>query len=124
MTEVRNAARVVQDVVTYGALVEVDNLDPALKPGMTASVRVRTGFAANAPQVPNTALRFSPPGETKSEVPHVWTLEKGTLATKAVLPGLSDGEQTALAPGDLVVGTLVLVDLTPEGRLAYGLGSP
>ena len=122
VTEVRNAARVVQDVVTYGALVEVDNVDLALKPGMTASVRVRTGFAADTLQVPNTALRFSPPGEPPIEAPHVWSMANGALVHHLVHPSLSDGEQTAIATDDLAVGTVVLVDLTPEGKLAYGLG--
>ncbi len=121
ITEVRNAARVVQDVVTYGALVEVENLDLALKPGMTASVRVRTGFVSNTLQVPTTALHFSPPGEPAVQGPHVWMIESGTLVRKAVHPTLSDGEQTALAAGDVPNGALVLVDLTPEGKLAYGL---
>ena len=36
LTEVRNSPVVVQDVVTYGAVVGIDNHDLALKPGMTA----------------------------------------------------------------------------------------
>ena len=119
VTEVRNAARVVQDVVTYGALVEVDNLDLALKPGMTASVRVQTGFSAQALQVPNTALRFTPPGAATNPQPHVWVLRDGVLQQAPIHPGLSDGEQTAIAADDLPVGASVLVDLTAEGKLAY-----
>jgi HlyD family secretion protein len=121
ITEVRNAARLVQDVVTYGALVEVENVDLALKPGMTASVRVRTGFVPNALQVPTTALQFSPPGEPKAQGSEVWMIENDALVRKAVHPTLSDGEQTALAQGDVPEGAMVLVDLTPEGKLAYGL---
>jgi HlyD family secretion protein len=123
VTEVRNAARVVQDVVTYGSLIQVDNLDLALKPGMTASVRVRTGFEPDALQVPNTALRFSPPGQPTSPEARVWVLEGGALVAKPVHPGLSDGEHTALASADLPLGTLVLVDFTPQGKVAYGVGA-
>jgi HlyD family secretion protein len=107
--------------VTYGALIEVDNLDLSLKPGMTASVRVRTGFAPNAFQVPNTALHFVPPGELQTETPHVWLIENGAIVNKAVHPSLSDGEQTEISMEELPLGTLVLVDLTQEGKLVYGL---
>jgi HlyD family secretion protein len=124
VTEVRNAAKVVQDVVTYGAVLEVDNLDLALRPGMTASVRVRTGFAPATLMVPNAALRFTPPGQKKAEGPHAWLLENGELVSRPVHPGLSDGEQTAIAAGDLPLNAAVLVDLTPEGKKAYGLGAP
>lgn len=71
VTEVRNAARLVQDVVTYGVVVAVDNLDLALRPGMTATVRVRTGFSPATLQVPNAALRFTPPGQAKEASPRV-----------------------------------------------------
>ena len=104
VTEVRNSAHVVQDVVTYGVVVEVDNLDLALRPGMTASVRVRTGFTPATLQVPNAALRFTPPAEAKSESPRVWLMENGALVARPVHPGLTDGEQTALAAGDLPPG--------------------
>jgi HlyD family secretion protein len=123
VTEVRNAAHVVQDVVTYGVVIEVDNLDLALRPGMTASVRVRTGFTAATLQVPNGALRFTPPGETKSVAPRVWMLENGALVSRKVTPALTDGEHTAIAAGELPAGASLLVDLTPEGKKAYGLGA-
>lgn len=121
VTEVRNAARVVQDVVTYGVVVAVDNLDLALKPGMTASVRVRTGSVERAEQVPNAALLFTPPGEARAEGPAVWLLEGEALVRRAVTPGLSDGERTAIGAGELPADAKVLVDLTSEGKKAYGL---
>lgn len=123
VTEVRNAARTVQDVVTYGVVVAVDNLELALRPGMTASVRIRTGFTSQAVRVPNTALRFTPPGEAKSAEARVWWLEGETLISRVVTPGLTDGEDTALASGELPPGVALLVDLSPEGKKAYGLVS-
>jgi HlyD family secretion protein len=120
VTEVRNSPVVVQDVVTYGTVVEVDNLDLALKPGMTASVRIRTASAKDVLSVPNAALRFTPPSEKRSEKPEAWVLRGDALERVAVSPGISDGESTAIAPGALAVGAHVVVDLTPEGRTAYG----
>jgi HlyD family secretion protein len=121
--EVRNAARIVQDVVTYGVLVQADNPDLALKPGMTASVKVRTGFAASTLQVPNGALLLVPPTEQKPTQPTVWTLQGEALVAHVVHPGLSDGEQTALGDGDLPAGAAVLINLTSEGKKHYGLAS-
>ncbi len=123
VTEVRNSPRVVQDVVTYGAIISVDNLDLALKPGMTASVRIRTATTKDTDSVPNAALQFTPPGEKRPETGSgVWLLE-GDTAPKLVpvKSGLSDGEATAIEAGAIPAQARVLVDLTPEGKKAYGL---
>ncbi len=122
VTEVRNSPQTVQDVVTYGTEVAVDNADLALKPGMTASVRIRTATAKGVLRVPAIALHFTPPGEKSSPEPGVWTLTGDTLSRVAVKPGVSDGETTEIADGALDVGQNVLVELTPEGRKAYGIG--
>lgn len=124
VTAVRNAARVVQDVVTYGAVIEVDNVDLKLKPGMTASARIRTGKVDEADRVPNAALRFTPPGSPVSDTPGVWVLAGEVLERLTVHPGLSDGEVTAIADGEVPRDAKVLVDLTSEGKKAYGIGTP
>ncbi len=121
VTEVRSSPVVVQDVVTYGTVIEVDNLDLALKPGMTASARIRTAKASDVPRVPAAALRFAPPGEKNSDRPGVWLFEGPGLKRVDVRTGVSDGEQTEIAPGALTVGQNVLIELTPEGRKAHGL---
>ncbi len=121
VTEVRNSPVVVQDVVTYGSVIEVDNADLALKPGMTASARVRTATATGTLRVPAAALRFVPPGEKPGGKPGVWMLEGGALRRVEVSPGVTDEELTAIAPGALDPGREVLVDLTRDGKKAYGL---
>jgi HlyD family secretion protein len=121
VTEVRNSPVVVQDVVTYGAVVEVENPDLALKPGMTASARIRTAAATAALRVPAAALRFTPPGEKKADKPGVWVLEDGAVHEVAVTPGVTDGDQTAVTQTTLRPGQALLVDLTPAGKRAYGL---
>ena len=121
VTEVRSSPVVVQDVVTYGTIIEVDNLDLALKPGMTASARVRTATATNVQRVPAAALRFAPPGEKNGDKPGVWVLEGTVLRRIEVRPGISDGELVAIAPGALDDRRMVLTELTPEGRKAHGL---
>jgi HlyD family secretion protein len=60
--DIRNAPQVVQNVVTYDAVIDVDNPDLKLKPGMTATVSVITDRRNDVLAVPNAALRFRPEG--------------------------------------------------------------
>lgn len=122
VTKVRSSPVIVQDVVTYGGEVEVSNPALALKPGMTASVRIRTASATGVLTVLNPALRFLPPGEENGEGPGVWVLDADKLRRVAVRPGISDGESTEIAPGALEAGSSVILDLTGEGRRAYAVG--
>jgi HlyD family secretion protein len=121
VTEVRNSPQIVQDVVTYGTEVEVDNTDLALKPGMTATVRIQTAIAKDVLRVPAAALRFNPPGETASSEPGVWVLSNDTLRHVNVKPGITDGETTEVGPGAIGVADQVVYELTPVGRKAYGI---
>ena len=58
--QVRYAPEIVQNVVTYTTIVEVDNPELKLRPGMTATVSIVTGEARNAMRITNAALRFTP----------------------------------------------------------------
>jgi len=58
--QVRYSPEIVQNVVTYTTIVEVDNPEMKLRPGMTATVQIVTGQALNALRVSNAALRFTP----------------------------------------------------------------
>ena len=60
VSQVRYSATVSQNVVTYTAIVEVNNPELKLRPGMTATASIVTGQAHNALRVPNAALRFQP----------------------------------------------------------------
>lgn len=62
VTQIRKAAQVVQNVVTYVVVVAVDNPDGRLLPGMTANVKLITAEKPNVLKVPNAALRFRPAG--------------------------------------------------------------
>lgn len=61
ITSVRFAPKNENGVVTYEALLSVDNTDLALRPGMTATATVTTATRAGAIMVPYAALRFTPP---------------------------------------------------------------
>ncbi|MCC7418081.1 MAG: efflux RND transporter periplasmic adaptor subunit [Acidobacteria bacterium] len=60
VTQVRLQPVVVQNVTTYGAVIDVPNPQLELKPGMTATVRIEVARRDDALRVPNTALRFRP----------------------------------------------------------------
>lgn len=60
VSQVRYSPEIVQNVVTYTTIVEVNNPEMKLRPGMTATVSVVTGEAKNVLRVPNSALRFNP----------------------------------------------------------------
>jgi HlyD family secretion protein len=59
--QIRNAATTVQNVVTYDAVIDVDNTDLRLRPGMTANVTIVYDERRDALAVSNAALRFRPP---------------------------------------------------------------
>ncbi len=61
--QIRKAAQVVQNVVTYTVVVAVPNPDGKLLPGMTANVKLVVAEKPNVLKVSNAALRFRPAGE-------------------------------------------------------------
>lgn len=60
VTQKRMNAITVQNVVTYDTIIDFDNRDLKLFPGMTAYVTIPVATAENSLKVPNTALRFQP----------------------------------------------------------------
>jgi HlyD family secretion protein len=77
--QVRNAPTTIQNVVTYDAVVRIDNKELLLKPGMTANVQFLVSEKEDVLTVPNMALRFKPPGE-KNEVQDLLRQEQGRAA--------------------------------------------
>ena len=59
--QIRNSPTTVQNVVTYDAVIDVDNPELKLKPGMTANVTFIYAEKDDVLKVPNAALRFKPP---------------------------------------------------------------
>ena len=63
--QVRFSPETVQNVVTYTTIVNVDNPEKKLLPGMTATVSIIVGEAKNVLRVSNAALRFTPNSEPR-----------------------------------------------------------
>jgi HlyD family secretion protein len=66
---VRLGSQTLQNVVIYTAIIEVPNADLALKPGMTATLRIFTERRENILRISNAALRWRPPGEQPNAAP-------------------------------------------------------
>jgi HlyD family secretion protein len=117
--------KVSQNVVTYLAVLSVDNSDRALLPGMTCTATIHAETRQAVLVVPNAALRFTPPvkpgGLAKTGVNftdgkhRVWLL-KGTVPVPIeVKTGATDGRHTEILAGELQEGASVLTD-TKESR--------
>ena len=68
VSQVRYSPEVISNVVTYTTIVEVDNPELKLRPGMTATVSIVTGEAKMALRVPVSALRFTPSPEEMKKI--------------------------------------------------------
>ena len=116
VSQVRNDPLIVLNVVTYDVIVEVDNSDLALKPGLTATVTIVAGEKEDVLTVPLRALRFRPRDQEQDgsgsgdneDGPSVHVLENGTLKRVAVEVGMRSDDaaeisSTALRSGERVV---------------------
>lgn len=116
VTQIRQAAVNVQNVITYDVVVSLSNADLKLFPGMTANVRIIHGTAQNALRVQVAALRFHPAtaaatsgngkGQAKTgrrngaaPMQAVYVLEQGQPKRIPVKLGLSDGNFTEVLSG-------------------------
>ncbi|MBV9463115.1 MAG: efflux RND transporter periplasmic adaptor subunit [Verrucomicrobiae bacterium] len=66
--QIRNAPTTVQNVVTYDVVIDVNNKDLSLRPGMTANVSVIVAKRSNVLKIPSAALRFRPAGASASPI--------------------------------------------------------
>jgi HlyD family secretion protein len=136
-------------VVAYTAVLNVDNRDETLRPGMTATADIIASRVEDVLLVPNAALRFNPATQSGASQGGgitgqlVMRPRRGNRAEKAVgfgagstqtvyvvgadgqpkavevVVGDSDGTNTAIQSGDIKAGTKVIV-----GQLVAGQDAP
>ncbi len=146
ITQVRYGSQTVNGVVTYKTVLNVDNSDLSLRPGMTATADITINKVENAILVPNAALRFIPPVKEKeapsngslinmllprrhgppskqrndstagNKLQHVWMLRDGKLLSIAVGIGATDGRMTEVTSGDIDPGMPLAVDMKRSER--------
>ncbi|MFZ2103653.1 MAG: efflux RND transporter periplasmic adaptor subunit [Oricola sp.] len=140
IVQLRFASETVDGVVTYKAILDVDNDELLLRPGMTATAEITVAELDDVLTVPNAALRFSPPataektssggsgllgmlmpsrpqsngGERAADAEgmrSIWILRDGAPAEVKVRTGRTDGASTQIAEGDLKEGDAVITDM-------------
>ena len=78
VSQVRLSPTTESNVVTYTVIIEVDNEEGRLLPGMTANVSIITDKKENVLTVPNSALKFTlADNKQKYERIGVWISKKG-----------------------------------------------
>jgi len=88
ISEIRLNPQTVQNVVTYSVIIDVDNSQLKLKPGMTANITITVGEQANVLKVPNAALRYRPPGVTPADEMALLGIKPGGRPSRGA-PGAS-----------------------------------
>lgn len=92
--QIRNAPQTLQNVVTYDAVIDVENRELLLRPGMTANVTFVHAERKDALRVPNAALRFRPPKTLRAEGASAST-PSGKRAQRTPTGGRADGGAAA-----------------------------
>jgi len=151
VSQIRNSATTVQNVVTYDAVIDLQNADLKLRPGMTATVTIVYAERDDALSVTNAAHSSSgapggsgrerrarpggsgspgggaPPGEGGTERRTVYVMRNGVPEAVRLTTGLSDGAVTEVVKGDLKPGDEVVTDVVISGKPAAtggGGGAP
>jgi HlyD family secretion protein len=135
--QVRFGAQTLEGVVTYQAVLRVDNPELLLRPGMTATAEIVVQELHGALLVPNAALRYTPPQQDEparggllrallpgrrgargprsspAEPPgreqSVWRAVRGESREVIVETGATDGTWTEIRSGELDEGAELIV---------------
>ncbi|CAG0968430.1 MAG: efflux RND transporter periplasmic adaptor subunit [Rhizobiaceae bacterium] len=132
ITNIRFVSETINNVVTYKALLKVDNAELLLRPGMTATAEIVVDRVGAALLTPNAALLYTPPATTESggflgifrppnmgavttnEVPSgsraIWVMRDKVPTEVAVETGATDGQRTQILSGGIAEGDEVIVD--------------
>ena len=131
VTQVRLSPTTSSNVVTYKVIVEAENPDEKLKPGLTATIAIYTNELKDVTIVPAKAINFTPDTDVlmqyyaqkdiTAEAPkvqhgrgknkYVWVVNAdGSLAQKTVTIGSNDGINVQVVSG-LTVGEKVATSL-------------
>ncbi len=135
VTQVRKSPTTTQNVVTYQTIISVDNPEQKLFPGMTADVSILVAQSDNVLEIPNTALRYTPPDNAAYEGRPPATLQRNQrliyaasangakLKPLVVKAGITDGVNTEILDG-LNEGTPVVTSTLAAEAKSSGFGGP
>jgi HlyD family secretion protein len=135
--DIRISPETVQGVVTYKAMLIIDNSELLLRPGMTATAEIVVRKVEDGLLVPNAALRFTPSPDAEDTqtvsllqriIPSpprfrpasrpaedgpdrtIWVLRDGVPVAVPIVVGASDGRSTEIVEGDITSGDRVIID--------------
>lgn len=140
IVQVRFAPETVDGIVTYKGILEIDNSDLLLRPGMTATADITVKEVRGALVVPNAALRYAPPiileedttskersgllgilipetpsaGLSRADSGTVWVLGSDGPREVAVQTGASDGRVTEILSGDIATDVALIIEQIDE----------
>ncbi len=124
VTQVRLSPTTESNVVTYTVIVDVNNEDLKLKPGMTANVSIITDRSENVLCVPNMALKFTPDiNGPKYKNQGIWVLEKGKPKRIEIKTGANNDSNTEIISDKINEDTQVIMSIksknskTNNGRM-------
>ena len=129
VNQIRNDPKVEQNVVTYNVVLDVNNNDLKLRPGMTANVQIMLNEVHDALMIPDQGFRFSPPEEVLTKlaqdivpVPEgekrVWNLQdKNTIHPVNVKIGIYGTERVQIFSNELKAGDRIIVEALTRKKL-------
>lgn len=130
--EVRNAPQTSQSIVTYDVVLDVDNPEGKLRPGMTANVVILIRQKTQVAAVPNEALRFRPPARSAktartvkaADAPQgaaVYVPQGGDAVRLPIEVGVTDGNMTEV--NGIELGRDVIIDIVADKSKASKAGA-
>lgn len=112
VTQVRLSPTTESNVVTYTVIVDVNNEDLKLKPGMTANVSIITDKSEDVLCAPNMALKFTPDiNGPKYKNQGIWILEKGKPKRIEIKTGANDDSSTEIISDAIKEGSQVIMSI-------------
>lgn len=151
VSQVRHAPTVVENVVTYDAVVKIDNKELLLKPGMTANVQFLVSRKTDVLRLPNIALRFKPPWEAQDPTRQskgggrtgsrggrsrggaggrdgrsvkVYVLRQDLPVPIQVRLGITDGSFTEIAEGEVQEGDQAIISYSGKADGSSAVTNP
>lgn len=139
IVSVRYAPENTEGVVTYKAVLSIDNSDLSLRPGMTAAATITVDEVPDALSVSNAALRYAPPQIAEDQASgggllglimprrptgngamadagrSLWVLRDGVATRVPVEIGVSDGRRSVVLSGEIAAGEAVITDQHTPG---------
>ena len=116
VSQVRLASATTNNVVTYTVVVDVNNQDGILIPGMTANIEIVTTKRENILVVPHSALKFVPKNHTeKYDTQGIWVMRNGKPQRISIETGISDDFNTEIKSSDVKEGDIIIIGSEQTG---------